>query len=83
VRWKKVKGHSKKAGPHKPGNDRADALAVAAKNEADRERSNGQTHLSSKAQVSDARQESCIPVKETSLRASGRKGKNGSRETGS
>jgi ribonuclease HI len=83
VRWKKVKGHSKKAGPHKPGNDRADALAVAAKNEADRERSNGQTHLSAKAQVSDARQESCIPVKETSLRVSGRKGKNGSRETGS
>ena len=32
VRWKKVKGHSKTAGPHKFGNDRADALAVTAKN---------------------------------------------------
>jgi ribonuclease HI len=31
VRWKKVKGHSKTAGPHKTGNDRADQLAVAAK----------------------------------------------------
>jgi ribonuclease HI len=31
VRWKKVKGHSKTAGPHKTGNDRADELAVAAK----------------------------------------------------
>ena len=31
VRWKKVKGHSKAAGPHKTGNDRADQLAVAAK----------------------------------------------------
>jgi ribonuclease HI len=31
VRWKKVKGHQKKAGPHKAGNDRADELAVAAK----------------------------------------------------
>jgi ribonuclease HI len=34
VRWKKVKGHQKKAGPHKAGNDRADELAVAAKKEA-------------------------------------------------
>jgi ribonuclease HI len=34
VRWKKVKGHSKSAGPHKSGNDRADELAVAAKKEA-------------------------------------------------
>ena len=34
VRWKKIKGHSKTAGPHKAGNDRADELAVAAKNEA-------------------------------------------------
>jgi ribonuclease HI len=31
VRWKKIKGHSKTAGPHKTGNDRADQLAVAAK----------------------------------------------------
>ncbi len=34
VRWRKVKGHQKKAGPHKAGNDRADELAVAAKREA-------------------------------------------------
>ena len=34
VRWKKVKGHSKTAGAHKAGNDRADELAVAAKREA-------------------------------------------------
>ena len=34
VRWKKVKGHQKKAGSHKAGNDRADELAVAAKREA-------------------------------------------------
>jgi ribonuclease HI len=31
VRWRKVKGHSRTAGPHKAGNDRADELAVAAK----------------------------------------------------
>ena len=31
VKWRKVKGHSKTAGPHKSGNDRADELAVAAK----------------------------------------------------
>jgi ribonuclease HI len=36
VRWKKVRGHSKTGGPHKSGNDRADELAVAAKNEATR-----------------------------------------------
>jgi ribonuclease HI len=36
VRWKKVKGHQKTQGPHKSGNDRADELAVAAKNEAAR-----------------------------------------------
>jgi ribonuclease HI len=35
VRWKKVKGHQKSAGPHKAGNDRADKLAVAAKREAE------------------------------------------------
>ena len=35
VRWKKVKGHQKKAGPHKAGNDRADELAVAAKRAAE------------------------------------------------
>jgi ribonuclease HI len=31
VRWRKVKGHSKKDGAHKSGNDRADELAVIAK----------------------------------------------------
>jgi ribonuclease HI len=31
VRWRKVKGHSKKAGAHKSGNDRADELAVTSK----------------------------------------------------
>jgi len=31
VRWRKVKGHAKKAGMHKSGNDRADELAVRAK----------------------------------------------------
>jgi ribonuclease HI len=36
VWWRKVKGHSKTAGPHKTGNDRADELAVAAKKEATR-----------------------------------------------
>jgi ribonuclease HI len=34
VRWRKVKGHQKGGGAHKTGNDRADALAVAAKGEA-------------------------------------------------
>lgn len=63
VKWKKVKGHSKKAGPHKPGNDRADALAVAAKKEAEREQSNGETRLPSKARVSEARQENHVPVR--------------------
>jgi ribonuclease HI len=77
VRWKKVKGHSKRAGPHKPGNDRADALAVAAKNEADRERRNGQARPFSKAHVSEARQESCISVKEPNLRPSGPSGRSG------
>jgi ribonuclease HI len=33
VRWRKVKGHSKKVGDHKSGNDRADQLAVTAKKE--------------------------------------------------
>jgi len=33
VRWRKVKGHSKSAGAHKCGNDRADELAVTAKKE--------------------------------------------------
>jgi ribonuclease HI len=36
VRWRKVRGHSKTAGPHKSGNDRADELAVVAKKEATR-----------------------------------------------
>jgi ribonuclease HI len=36
VQWRKVKGHSKSGGPHKNGNDRADELAVAAKEEATR-----------------------------------------------
>lgn len=31
VTWRKVKGHRKSEGEHKAGNDRADALAVAAK----------------------------------------------------
>ena len=31
VQWKKVKGHQKGGGPHKAGNDRADELAVLAK----------------------------------------------------
>ena len=34
VRWRKVKGHQKTGGPHRAGNDRADALAVAAKRRA-------------------------------------------------
>jgi len=33
VRWRKVKGHSKSAGAHKSGNDKADELAVTAKKE--------------------------------------------------
>ena len=33
VRWRKVKGHSRSAGKHKSGNDRADELAVRAKKE--------------------------------------------------
>jgi ribonuclease HI len=41
VRWRKVKGHSKTGGPHKTGNDRADELAVAAKNEAGGDRRSG------------------------------------------
>jgi ribonuclease HI len=35
VRWKKVKGHSRTAGAHKSGNDRADDLAVTAKKRAE------------------------------------------------
>ena len=41
VRWRKVRGHSKTAGPHKSGNDRADELAVAAKKEAGGDRRRG------------------------------------------
>ena len=41
VRWRKVKGHSKTTGLHKTGNDRADALAVAAKWEAAGNRASG------------------------------------------
>ena len=41
VRWKKVKGHSKTGGPHKSGNDRADELAVTAKQEIGGERRSG------------------------------------------
>src|ERR671919_3256629 len=41
VRWRKVKGHSKKVGPHKSGNDRADELAVAAKKKASANRRSG------------------------------------------
>jgi len=40
-RWRKVKGHSKTGGAHKSGNDRADALAVAAKKEAGGDRRSG------------------------------------------
>jgi ribonuclease HI len=36
VRWRKVRGQSKTQGPHKSGNDRADELPVAAKNETTR-----------------------------------------------
>ena len=36
VRWRKVRGHSKTQGPHKSGNELADELAAAAKNEATR-----------------------------------------------
>jgi ribonuclease HI len=35
VRWNKVKGHSRTAGAHKSGNDRADELAVTAKKQAE------------------------------------------------
>jgi ribonuclease HI len=38
VRWRKVKGHSRSAGAHKSGNDRADELAVTAKKEVEGER---------------------------------------------
>ena len=41
VRWRKVKGHQKGAGPHKAGNDRADQLAVFAKMEAGGGRGSG------------------------------------------
>jgi ribonuclease HI len=41
VRWRKVKGHSKTAGPHKTGNDRADELAVSAKMEVEGNRRSG------------------------------------------
>jgi ribonuclease HI len=43
VRWRKVKGHSKTAGSHKSGNDRADKLAVAAKKKASGNRGRGTT----------------------------------------
>jgi ribonuclease HI len=45
VRWKKVKGHAKRAGAHKSGNDRADELAVTAKREVDRGRESGRRPL--------------------------------------
>ena len=41
VRWRKVKGHQKAKGPHKTGNDRADELAVTAKQEAGGDRRSG------------------------------------------
>ena len=41
VRWKKVKGHSKKIGAHKSGNDRADELAVTAKKQVECNPANG------------------------------------------
>jgi ribonuclease HI len=37
VRWRKVRGHSKKDGAHKSGNDRADELAVTAKKTVERD----------------------------------------------
>jgi ribonuclease HI len=45
VRWRKVKGHSKTGGAHKAGNDRADALAVAAKKEVGGHRRSGPATL--------------------------------------
>jgi ribonuclease HI len=45
VRWKKVKGHSKRVGAHKSGNDRADELAVSAKREVDHGRESGRRTL--------------------------------------
>lgn len=41
VRWRKVKGHSRRAGAHKSGNDRADELAVTAKKEVAGDRKSG------------------------------------------
>ena len=41
VRWRKVKGHSRRDGAHKSGNDRADELAVTAKKRIDRQRESG------------------------------------------
>ncbi len=45
VRWRKVKGHQKSSGRHKNGNDRADELAVAAKQEAHGDRRSEPTDL--------------------------------------
>lgn len=46
VWWRKVKGHSKRAGVHKSGNDRADELAVCAKKEVDGDLESGPRTLS-------------------------------------
>jgi ribonuclease HI len=55
VHWKKVKGHSKTAGAHKTGNDRADELAVAAKKKAgdDREAEGPETCQGSCATIGE------------------------------
>jgi len=46
VRWRKVRGHSKSAGAHKSGNDRADELAVTAKKRVVGDRESGPRTLS-------------------------------------
>jgi ribonuclease HI len=45
VRWRKVRGHSRRVGAHKIGNDRADELAVAAKKKVDGDRESGSRTL--------------------------------------
>ena len=47
VRWRKVKGHSKKVGEHKRGNDRADELAVNAKKQSTLRESSPRTFANS------------------------------------
>ena len=64
VRWRKVKGHSKTAGPHKHGNDRADQLAVAAKKKVGSDRS-GRPPLTRVVGGSETSQGSCATIGET------------------